>query len=131
MEIVHTSWGRAAENMFDLSVELRGDAVHVGAGTTVLRGARHAFGGETIPIQRRSYDTSVIGYLVIDTDTGELVVFVDEHVQDGIDMPYIFGRDDRYRLEAHLFSFVVPANVIDLTSLDYNRWRILASSESI
>lgn len=127
METIHTSRGQAAENVFDLAVELRDGAVHVGAGTAVLRGVEYVFGGETIPIQSRAHDTSVIGYLVIDTDTDELVIFVDEHVQDGIDMPYIFDRGDRYRLEAHLFSFTVPVNASDLSAIDYNRWRIIHS----
>lgn len=128
METVLTTQSSGAHE-FDLPVTLQDTGVLVAGGPVRLRKVDYTAQEELITFPAREHATIVTGYLVLDTQTSLLELFVDEFVQDGISVEYVFERGDRYQALAHLFHFVIPPNTTDLSTLDYTRWRIIAVGE--
>lgn len=126
METIRTTYSAPSAFAMDLSVTMQDGSVRVGGGTVVMEGRSDTLEAETISIAVREFATVVICYLVRQQSTDTLLLFVDEHVQDGLDLPYIFSRDGDYHLLAYLFMLTVPAGTNDLRTLDYDRWRIVA-----
>jgi len=62
----------------------------------------------------QSDDQIITAYLAIEVSSGNVVVLVDEHIQDGVDMAYQGGPD--YTLLCRIFVLHVPASATDLSS---------------
>jgi hypothetical protein len=110
----------------DVAVSLVAAGISVAGGTVVMEGRSESLAQEIVAIPSRAFPALVFGYLVRERATDSLLLFVDEHVQDGVDAGYTFERDGPYALLAYLFRVTVPAGTTDLRGLTYDRWRIIS-----
>lgn len=104
--------------------------IRVSSGTFKIAGQDYNLesdGLETIDVDS-VYETEVFGYLAQNVSTEEIIVLVDEHILDGIDVPYKFG-DGTYKLLETLFSINVPPGTTDLSTLELRITKILPTEE--
>lgn len=130
MERTFTTIGDPAQYHMDLAVTLAASTIQVGPGEVVLEGRTDGVPSQSIAIPVRATATVIFGYLAREVASDSLVLFVDEHVQDGIDEAYVFERGGPYRLIAYLFRITVPAGTSDLRAVDVDRWRIIPSENA-
>jgi hypothetical protein len=129
MEQTLTTFANPRVHYMDLAVEMLNGAIFVHGGEVTYDGTVYDMPDETVPIPVREYPTLIFGFLVFVKKDGELALFVDEHIQDGVDMSYEFTRDGPYVLFAYLFRVTVPAGTNDLRALPYDRWRIIPKEQ--
>lgn len=128
MEITIITQSDPAQNAMDLAVTPGDGSIEVSSGNVTLQGQQHVIGSLSFPVTSRSVPTVIFGYLVRDVTTGHMEHYVDEWVQDGFGTRKSFGRADTKQLVVYLFHLVLPADTVDLTSIDFTRWRIVAPS---
>lgn len=128
-EIITTS--PPGVHLMDLEVTILGSEVRVLAGTVRFNSVEYELTeDELYTATLRNFPTNVQAYVILDRTppSPELRVFVDETVQNAIDVPYKFERDGDYELFAYLYQFTVPAGTTALDDLDWNHWRMLEQS---
>ena len=129
-EITNTKIVAADRHAMDFPVTLSGATITVGAGTMKYNGVDWPLlDDEVFTVVNRPDETEIVAYIVIDRGTvpaGELRVFVDDVIQDGIDVRHKFERSERYELVAYLYRVTIPGGTTDVSTLDYHRWRIIA-----
>lgn len=86
-------------------------------------------GGATVNVVADpSYSTQVWGYLALDlNDSNNVVLVVDEILDDGVDLPFIFDGSTDYQLLERLFEVTVPSGTTDLSGLALHRWRLISA----
>ena len=134
-EALHKSYCKAGESEFDLPVSLSGLVVTVACAGQVIRinGVDHTFADdEEFTVSDRSDAAFIRAFIVVDTNppgppgTEEVRVFVDEVVDDGVDVSHSFDRDGDLVPHAMLYALDIPANTAYLAGIDHNRWCIVA-----
>lgn len=128
MTTIHTT--TSIEHAMNLVCSLAGRSINVGAGTVKIAGQDQDFPADSVEIEVRAFPTVVFGFLVQDTqDGGKIILLVDEHVQDGIDLPWNPERGDRYQPWAQLFQLDVPAGADALDSDAFHVWRMITPAQ--
>ncbi len=128
-ETTNTKLVPPSRHAMDFLVTLSGDTITVGAGAMKFNGVEWVLlEDEVFAVINRSEVTEIVAYIVIDSGVSpsELRVFVDDVVQDGIDVRHKFERAGRYELVAYLYRVTIPGGTTDVSALDYHRWRIIA-----
>jgi len=111
----------------DLTIDIRGLSVSVGPGLVIFFDKKYDLKDAEVHTVGSYADTAVVlGYLVLDTSAGEVRLFVDEYLMDGVDAPFSFTRDSNLTPLATLFQFHVPPGTTSLLDVeDWQHWRII------
>lgn len=129
-EITNTKLVPPSRHAMDFPVTLAGATITVGAGPMTFNGVEWTLlEDEVFAVVNRPEVTEIVAYIVIDRGTdpaGELRVFVDDVIQDGIDVRHKFERSAPIELVAYLYRVTIPGGTTDVSALDYHRWRIMA-----
>lgn len=116
--IERTVWTDQARNASVLSVSVSGLTLTVGAGSFKREGQDYVLAeDEEWEATNRPTKADASGYLVIEKATGQVGVFVDDVVHDGVDVPYVFNGSP-FKVLQTLFHMDIPANTADLASVD-------------
>lgn len=127
MTTTHTT--TSIEHAMTLAVSLAGRSINIGAGPLLVGGQPHAFPADSVEIEVRAFPTAVFGFLVHDTQEGGIQLLLDEHIGDGVDLPWEPQRGDRYQPWALLFQIVVPAGGDALNPDDLHVWRMITPAQ--
>lgn len=69
-----------------------------------------------------TYPTHVHGFLVVEVSSGDLILFVDEVVDDGIEDTFDLDGSPDYTYLDRIFLFTVPPGVTDLDGVTITRY---------
>lgn len=132
-ETLHNTYCTAGESEFDFPVVLSGLTITVQCdGIEIkIKGTTYTFASdEEFVVTNRAEITHLVGYIVVDTtpDPDEVRVYVDEVIEDGVDVPFDFPRGGQYDLHAYLYAVKIPAVTSDLAGIDHDRWRVQTES---
>ena len=108
-----------------LPVTVIGDTIMVSSGSVTFDNVQYVLQeDETYTVTPRQVVTNVSAYLVLDItkEPFMLRVFVDESLEDGVDVPYTFESEGDYQLLSFLYVIKVPAQATDLSKLNITRW---------
>lgn len=132
-EITNTKLVPPSRHAMDFPVTFAGTVITVGAGTMKFNGVDWPLlEDEVFAVINRPEVTEIVAYIVIDRGTvpaGELRVFVDDVIQDDVDVRHKFERGGSLELVAYLYRVTIPGGTTDVSALDYHRWRIIAPPE--
>jgi len=129
METVHTTLSNG-EHFMEMPIAMEGRDIVVGASMARFFGINHEMPEERITIEARPEATLVRGSYVLDGE-GELHLFLDEWVQDGVDEMWEPDRSGPYQPAALLFQVEVPPGSGPLDDLLLNRWCIIPDPNAL
>ena len=124
MSISYIDVHGSPQNRYSLEVGIKGNLVSIPAGFVTLARLEYSLEDTTEYLYTSKEVRSVLeGHLVL-TEDDKLAVFVDEIVDDGVDVPYTW-KSSTLTYCAPLFRLDVPGGTENLEDLDLLLWRIL------
>lgn len=115
------------EHLMDLPIDISGLSISVGPGLVIFFDEKYDIRDAEFHTVGSYADTAVVlGYLVLDSTSNEVRLFVDEYLMDGVDTPFSFIRGSNLTPLATLFQFHVPPGTKSLLDIeDWQHWRII------
>jgi len=119
------SFNPATVNAVDLPVTVNGLTLTVGQGSFIIAGVTYTLAADADFLAvNRATETWLYIHLVKVIADSSIAVFVDEVIDDGIDLLYVFGGSP-YKMLHRVVVAKIPANTADLVNADIERSRII------
>jgi len=117
-------WANPARKIADINLTV-GDTTIKAGGKFREQGVDYDLEEEEFHITERPFITYLTGHLVVEKESGDLRLFVDEEVADGVDAAYRFGETGLYEPLFILFQAVLPPDTGSLKNIEVQVHRVL------